>query len=61
MEGITTLNTVSAVSEAGGLLEKNTLHSVANKVLLGDKFGNIILMDVNKKAVLDKKLMFEVS
>lgn len=42
----------------GGLLEKEGYSHVANKVLLGDKFGQLILFDSGRKMVLDKKQLW---
>lgn len=43
---------------AGGILEKEGYSHIASKVLLGDKFGQVILFDSSRKMVLDKKQLW---
>lgn len=61
LEGVTTITQTSIASGAGGLLDKEGYHSISNKVLIGDKFGNLHLFDVGRKLILDKKPLFEAS
>lgn len=51
-DGVTCVHTVSAATCAGGLLEGQTgpkTITSSNKVLFGDKFGQISLLDVSRK------------
>ena len=49
----------SVVIGAGGKIEKEAGATVNNKVLLGDKFGQVSLFDAGRKLILDKKGVFE--
>jgi hypothetical protein len=42
----------------GGILDKEGYSYISNKVLIGDKWGNITLFDSNRKMVLDKKALW---
>ena len=59
--GVTTMCRLSQVVLAGGLSEqpesvqKEQSQSVYSKTILGDKFGQIHLLDVSRKIILDKK------
>ena len=59
-DGITCISQVKAcVIGAGGKIDKEASQSVSNKVVIGDKFGNIQLFDAGRKLMLDKKALFE--
>lgn len=47
------------VVAAGGKLDKEAGQTVANKVLLGDKFGQVQLFDASRKLMMDKKVLYE--
>lgn len=56
-EGVTYVHAVSAATVAGGLLEGQSSGNVitsSNKVLFGDKHGQVQLLDVSRKLILDK-------
>lgn len=57
-EGIVTMAQTSVAISAGGLLDKEGHNQISNKVLLGDKFGNVHLFDSSRKLMLDKKALF---
>lgn len=63
LNGVTTMCRLQQVVLAGGLSEKQgsaqkeLSQAVYSKSILGDKFGNIHLLDVSRKVVLDKKEM----
>jgi hypothetical protein len=56
-EGITCVHTVAPATCAGGLLEGQMgtkIISSSNKVLFGDKFGQVSLLDVSRKLTQDR-------
>lgn len=57
-EGITCVSSCQLSVQAGGLFERESSY-VSNKVVLGDKWGNLTLLDAGRKIVLDKKAIFE--
>ncbi len=59
-DGVTCVAQVKpVVIGAGGKIDKEASQSVSNKVLIGDKFGNLQLFDGGRKLMLDKKALFE--
>ena len=61
IDGVTSIGQMNQVVLAGGPVEKtsdsNTLlnqGSVTQKLILGDKYGSIHILDVSRKLVLDK-------
>ena len=59
-DGITCISQVRAcVIGSGGKIEKEASQSVSNKLVIGDKFGQIQLFDAGRKLMLDKKPLFE--
>lgn len=58
-EGVTTLTSASVAVGAGGTLDKEAHNHISNKVIIGDKFGNIHLFDASRKLMLDKRFLFE--
>jgi len=60
-DGVTCIAQVKpVVVGAGGKIDKEASSSVSNKVLIGDKFGQVQLFDAGRKLMLDKKALFEV-
>eukprot|EP00347_Sterkiella_histriomuscorum_P023831 403333237 len=57
-EGITFLTQSAMTVGPGGVLEKEGYSFISNKVLVGDKFGNLILFDASRKLILDKKQLW---
>lgn len=59
-DGVTVMTQVKPiVVAAGGKLDKEAGQTVANKVLLGDKFGQVQLFDASRKLMMDKKVLYE--
>ena len=58
-EGITTMACSSVAIGAGGVFDKEAHNHISNKVIMGDKFGNIHLFDASRKLMLDKLNLFE--
>jgi len=56
IDGVTAIGCMSNVVLAGGVIEKSSgeNHSVQTKLVLGDKFGQLHLLDASRKLVLDK-------
>jgi len=59
LDGVTAISKMRQIVLAGGNIEKaqaadSNLAGVQTKLLLGDKFGSIHLMDVSRKIILDK-------
>ena len=60
-EGVTCLQGVKPVVVGpGGKIDKEASQSgVANKIVIGNKFGQIELFDASRKLMLDKKALYE--
>jgi len=59
LNGVTAISKMNQVTLGGGIIEKETstdinAPKIHSKVLLGDKFGQIHLLDVSRKLILDK-------
>jgi len=61
LEGVTVVKTISKALAAGGIPESSDeqVPVLPSRTLLGDKFGAIHLLEVNRKLVLDKRVLFE--
>ena len=61
-DGITTMLQIKpVVVGAAGKSDKEAANAISNKVLLGDKFGQVQLFDASRKLILDKKQLFDNS
>jgi hypothetical protein len=54
LQGVTCMVKVGPCIGPGGVVEKQEQSSTANKVLIGDNYGQISLVDVSRKICLDK-------
>lgn len=53
------MNQTSVCIGPGGIMDKESHNNVSNKVLIGDKMGQLHLFDSSRKLMLDKKVIFE--
>jgi hypothetical protein len=61
-DGVTCISQIKAcVIGPGGKIDKEASAAVANKVIIGDKYGQVQLFDAGRKLMLDKKSLFEGS
>jgi len=60
-EGITCMHSVKpVVIGPGGKIDKEASQSgVANKIVIGNKYGQVELFDASRKLMLDKKSLYE--
>jgi hypothetical protein len=56
LDGVTAIGRMNQVCCSGGTIEKQSA-TVQQKLVLGDKFGQIHLFDVSRKLVLDKMVL----
>ena len=59
LDGVTATGKIDQVILSGGLIEKSSSYTgihgqVQSKLILGDKYGNLHLLDISRKIVLDK-------
>jgi len=58
LDGVTAIGKINQVCLAGGVIEKlNQQTGVHQKLIFGDKFGSVHLMDISRKLILDKKAL----
>ena len=54
IEGVSAMAQTSIPIGASGAIDKDGIHAIQNKIIIGDKFGSLHLLDVSRKLLLDK-------